>query len=76
MKTHRKGCRCKTKPGTVPPEPLKKLNLKGPKVSRRKIGSPPRQNIWRQMQKQAAKEIMEAEDKEWFRLVERYMEFA
>lgn len=52
----------------LPKEPLKKLNLKGPKVSRRKIGSKPNHNVMRAAIRQGVRDIVAQEDKLWMEL--------
>jgi hypothetical protein len=55
----------------LPKPPLKKLNLKGPKVSRRKIGSKPNPCLLRALEKKAMREILDEEDKLWLDLARK-----
>lgn len=55
----------------LPKPPLKKLNLKGPKVSRRKIGSKPIHCLLRALERKAMHEILDEEDKLWLDLARK-----
>lgn len=54
-------------------EPLKKLKLKGPKLSRRQIGRAPRPKILRRYHREAVEEICAEEDRLWMELVRKVL---